>query len=95
LDSDRARKQQVFVFDAQNSEVQSIQNILQSLFPSSTSGSSATTRQGSTQNGAGDQLENRATQNQSQRGAQGSGSSGLGGGNSGLGGGSSLGGTGR
>jgi general secretion pathway protein D len=77
LDADSARKQQVFVFSVQNSNAQSIQGILQSLFPNmSGNGMAAQTQTAGQQNGVGNQLENRATQenqnlNQGQRGGTG------------------------
>jgi general secretion pathway protein D len=90
LDADPAKKQQVFVFDVQNTDPQSVQDILQSLFPAPTYGSGSNTRQNSRQqNGVGSQLNNRATQSQNQ-GSRG-GNMGLGTSSGGFGGGSSFG----
>jgi type II secretory pathway component GspD/PulD (secretin) len=67
LDSDPAKKQQVFVFDVQNTDPQQVQDILQSLFPAPNTGTYNSSRNASRgQNGAGNQLNNRATQNQNQ-----------------------------
>ena len=89
LDSDASKKQQVFVFDVQNTDPQSVQEILQSLFPAPTTGNSASMRSSTSrsQTGAGNQLSNRATQNQNSS----SGSSRIGSSSSGFGGGSSFG----
>ena len=59
LDSDPRRKQKVFVFDVENTDPQTVQNILQNLFPSQTTGNSAYNRNTSQQ--VGNQLQNRAT----------------------------------
>jgi type II secretory pathway component GspD/PulD (secretin) len=88
LDSDPAKKMKVFVFDLQNTDPQTVQEELQSLFPSPSSGSNASSRNTSRQ--AGSQLNNRATQSQSQ--SQGiNRNSGFGGGTSGLGSGGTTG----
>jgi type II secretory pathway component GspD/PulD (secretin) len=59
LDSDPRRKQKVFVFDVENTDPQTVQSILQNLFPSQTTGNSAYNRNTSQQ--VGNQLNNRAT----------------------------------
>ena len=59
LDSDPRRKQKVFVFDVENTDPQTVQNIVQSLFPSQNNSSSSYNRNTSQQ--AGNQLNNRAT----------------------------------
>ncbi len=67
LDSDPAKKQSVFIYSLQNTDVSQSVNILQSLFPSSSS--SATSNTGNrNQTGIENQLNNRATQNQNQTG---------------------------
>lgn len=93
LDSDPAKKQQVFVFDVQNTDPQAVQDILQSLFPAANNGSSLNNSRLNNrgQTGVGNQLNNRATQTQNQGGSR-IGSSGFGGstgssGSSGFGGG--------
>jgi len=63
LDSDPRRKQKVFVIDAENTDPQTVQNILQNLFPSPTTGNSAYNRNTSQQ--VGNQLNNRATSSSS------------------------------
>ena len=63
LDSDPRRKQKVFVIDAENTDPQTVQNILQNLFPSQTTGNSAYNRNTSQQ--VGNQLNNRATSSSS------------------------------
>ncbi len=55
LDSDSGRKQQAYTINMQNADVQQVQQILQNLFQSSTSRSSASTQ--------ADPLNNRATTN--------------------------------
>ena len=64
LDSDPAKKQQVYVFDLQNTDPTEVQNILQTLFPSSSYGGMNNARNNRNQAGTGNQLNNRATQNQ-------------------------------
>jgi hypothetical protein len=83
LDQDPARKQNVYIFPAQHTDPQAVEELLQSLFPQA-SGSYSSSALSSSQNQAGSQLRNRATQNQTQRtGQSGTGSMQLG---SGLGG---------
>jgi type II secretory pathway component GspD/PulD (secretin) len=69
LDSDPRRKQKVFVMDVENTDPQTVQNIVQNLFPSQNTRSS-TYNQNNNQR-AGNQLNNRAasssTQNQNLR----------------------------
>ena len=62
LDSDPSRKQQVFVFDFQNTDPSQAVTILQTLFPQ-TSGYN-NNRMNQNQAGTGNQLNTRATQNQ-------------------------------
>ncbi len=59
LDSDPRRKQKVFVYDVENTDPQTMQSILQNLFPSQTYGNNAYNRNSSQQ--VGNQLNNRAT----------------------------------
>jgi type II secretory pathway component GspD/PulD (secretin) len=59
LDSDPRRKQKVFVMDVENTDPQTVQQILQNLFPSQTTGNSAYNRNASQQ--VGNQLNNRAS----------------------------------
>lgn len=67
LDSDPAKKQQVFVFSLENTDPQAAQDILQSLFPAPLNGNLSNTRLNNRgQNSPGSQLNNRATQNQNQ-----------------------------
>jgi type II secretory pathway component GspD/PulD (secretin) len=87
LDSDKSKKQQVFVFDVQNTDPTSALNILQSLFPTPMNGSNARMNS-SQQNGIGSQLTTRATQQQNQ-GYNRTSSSGFGGMGGGIGGGAS------
>jgi type II secretory pathway component GspD/PulD (secretin) len=85
LDSDPARKQQVFVFDVQNTDPQAVQEILQGLFPAANNGTYGTASSGRNsrqQAGTGNQLNNRATQNQNRGGRVGTGTGGM---NSGFG----------
>jgi general secretion pathway protein D len=72
LDSDPRRKQKVFVFDVENTDPQTVQSILQNLFPSQTTGNSAYNRNTSQQ--AGNQLNNRATAASSSQNLRSSGS---------------------
>ncbi len=92
LDSDAAKKQEVFVFDVQNTDPQAVQDILQSLFPAPTYSGGTTARSNSrNQTGVGNQLNTRATQNLNRGGSRtgntgfGNMSSGFGGATSGLG----------
>ena len=80
--SDRSKKQQVFVFDVQNTDPTTALNILQSHFPAPNGSSSR--MNSSQQNGAGNQLNTRATQQQNQ-GYNRTGTSGFGGTGGGLG----------
>jgi general secretion pathway protein D len=66
LDNDAARKQQVFVFDVQNTDPTQVQEILQSLFPNQTTGGygGSSGRFNRNQAGVGNQLNTRAQQNQ-------------------------------
>lgn len=95
LDADPAKKQQVYVFDVQNTDPQAVQEILQSLFPAPAYGNTANSRLTGNrgQNAVGNQLNNRATQNQNQgmglggnNGFGNLGTGGFGGGSSSLGG---------
>jgi type II secretory pathway component GspD/PulD (secretin) len=89
LDSDPAKKQQVFVFDSQNTDPTQMQQILQSLFPPPNNSSYNSQYNSRQQNGVGNQLNTRATQNQNQgsnRGGGGGGFGGLGGSGGGTGG---------
>lgn len=72
LDSDPAKKQKVFVYSVENTDPTAVQEILQGLFETSNTRNRQNTRN-TTQ--VGNQLNNRATQNQNQN----RGSSGLGG----------------
>ncbi|MHC1768310.1 MAG: secretin N-terminal domain-containing protein [Verrucomicrobiia bacterium] len=86
LDSDAAKKQEVFVFDVQNTDPQAVQDILQSLFPAPTYSGGTTARSTSrNQTGVGNQLNTRATQNLN-RGGSGGGNTGFGNTSSGFGG---------
>jgi type II secretory pathway component GspD/PulD (secretin) len=85
LDNDPARKQGVFVYSVQNSDPQAVQELLQSLFPQTGTGSGMSQLGSSRQNGAGSQLNSRATQSQNQRTSSGASGSGLGGMGGGLG----------
>lgn len=82
LDSDPAKKQQVFVFDVQNTDPTQVQSILQSLFPTQTGSYNSNLRMNQNQAGIGNQLNNRATRNQNNmgRGTTGTRASGFGGG---------------
>jgi general secretion pathway protein D len=93
LDSSPKNKQEVFVFNVQNSSASAVEQLLAGLFPSTTANGTARTGSSSQQSTPGNQLDNRATQQQN-RSSPGMGSgNGLGGG---LGsGGGGLGGTGR
>jgi hypothetical protein len=91
LDSDPARKQQVYVFDVENTDPQAVQQILQGLFPSQNYGTGVGGRQTTTTRQTGGQLNNRTTQGQ----RTGTGNTGFGGGNTGFGGGNTGGTTGR
>jgi type II secretory pathway component GspD/PulD (secretin) len=84
LDTDPAKKQQVYVFDFQNSDPSQAVSILQTLFPNQSSGAAnANLLRNQNQAGTGNQLNNRATQNQNNRaGGNGFGTGGMG---SGLG----------
>src|SRR5262249_11793521 len=87
LDSDPSKKQQVFVFDVQNTDPTTTVNILQSLFQTSNSGNYNSRLNSGQQNGAGNQLNSRATQQQNQgynRGGN-TGFGGMGSGGGGLG----------
>lgn len=64
LDADPARQQKVFVFDVENTDPLVVQEVLQSLFPSQNTGLGTGSR--TTQQQAGSQLNNRATQMQNQ-----------------------------
>jgi type II secretory pathway component GspD/PulD (secretin) len=64
LDSDPAKKQQVFVFDLQNSDPNQAMTILQSLFPSQANGGMNNMRNNQNQAGTGNQLNTRASQSQ-------------------------------
>jgi general secretion pathway protein D len=83
LDADASRKQQVFVYSLQNTDGQTAQGILESLFPSSMG--TMNSQLNSRQSGAGYQLSNRASQNQSQRSGQSTSTGSLGGMGGGLG----------
>jgi type II secretory pathway component GspD/PulD (secretin) len=74
LDADPSRKQGVYVFDFQNTDPSQAVTILQTLFPNQQSGSSYNNRN-QNQAGVGNQLNNRATQNQNGTGRSGSGRS--------------------
>jgi len=93
LDSDAAKKQQVFVFDVQNTDPQAALDVLQSVIPAPLTGNnSSSSRMNSRgQNGAGNQLNNRATQNQNGRGGNSTGFGGGSGMGGGFGGGSGIG----
>jgi type II secretory pathway component GspD/PulD (secretin) len=67
LDSDPARKQQVFVFDVENTDPQAMQQILQGLFPSQNYGTGAGANRQNTTRQTGNQLNNRATQMQNRQ----------------------------
>jgi type II secretory pathway component GspD/PulD (secretin) len=87
LDNDPARKQQVFVFEVQNTDPETVQQALDALF--SGQRTSSANRNRNTTGQAGSQLNNRAQQ-QNQNGGNrntgfGSGNGGIGGGNSGFG----------
>jgi type II secretory pathway component GspD/PulD (secretin) len=79
LDADPAKKQQVYVFDFQNTDPSQAVNILSSLFPNTASGANSNLRNMQNQAGTGNQLNMRATQNQNTFNRVGS-SGGLGGG---------------
>ncbi len=64
LDADPAKQQKVFVFDVENTDPQVVQEVLQSLFPSQSTGTGTGTR--STTRQAGSQLNTRASQMQNQ-----------------------------
>jgi type II secretory pathway component GspD/PulD (secretin) len=69
LDMDPAKKQQVYVFDFQNTDPSQAVTILQSLFPNQQYGAnSSMMNRNQNQAGTGNQLNNRATQNQNQMG---------------------------
>lgn len=86
LDSDAAKKQEVFVFDVQNTDPQAVQDILQSLFPAPTYSGGTTARSTSrNQTGVGNQLNTRATQNLNRGGTR-TGGTGFGNTSSGFGG---------
>lgn len=72
LDSDAAKKQEVFVFDVQNTDPQAVQDILQSLFPAPaySGGTTAGRTASRNQAGAGNQLNTRATQNLNRGGSR-------------------------
>jgi general secretion pathway protein D len=63
LDADPSRKEQVYVFDLQNTDPSQALSILQTLFPSQASGYN-NNRMNQNQTGTGNQLNNRASQNQ-------------------------------
>ncbi len=85
LDSDPARKQKVFVYSVENSDPQAVADILKGLFQSQNNNRAQTSANSSRQ--TGNQLNNRATQNQNQgnRNSSGSGFGGSGGRTSGFG----------
>jgi type II secretory pathway component GspD/PulD (secretin) len=64
LDADPAKQQKVFVFDVENTDPQIVQEVLQNLFPSQNYGTATGAR--SAQGQAGNQLNTRASQMQSQ-----------------------------
>jgi hypothetical protein len=67
LDADPAHKQKVFVYSLENTDPQAVQDLLESLFPSQSTGRNGATRnsRNSTRQ-TGNQLNNRATQTQNQ-----------------------------
>ncbi len=82
LDMDPARKQKVYVYSLENTDPQTVQQLLQGLIPSPNNNASGANRNNlNNSRQAGNQLNNRATQMQN----QGSRTSGGFGGNSGLG----------
>jgi type II secretory pathway component GspD/PulD (secretin) len=86
LDNDPARKQQVFVFEVQNTDPEAVQQALQDLF--SGQRTSTANRNRTTTGQAGSQLNNRAQQRNQNSGNQNTGFGGgnnFGGGNSGFG----------
>ena len=86
LDSTAKMKQQVYIFNAQNSDTAAMEQLLAGLFPASGT-ANATARSGtSQQNAPGNQLSNRASQRQTQSTSRSSG---------GMNNSTSLGGTGR
>jgi type II secretory pathway component GspD/PulD (secretin) len=92
LDADPAKKQQVYVFDFQNTDPNQAVQILQTLFPNQQNGMNNMRNMNGNQAGTGNQLNNRATQNQNTYSRAGSSSGGFGGGSMGGGlGGSTLG----
>ncbi|MBN2505451.1 MAG: hypothetical protein JXQ71_02030 [Verrucomicrobia bacterium] len=67
LDSDPAQKQKVFVYELENTDPQTVQELLESLFPTPTTSRSGTLRSSrNTSRQTGNQLNNRATQTQNQ-----------------------------
>lgn len=64
LDSDPARKQKVFVYSVENTDPTAVEEILRGLFEGQNSRNRSTTRNNNRQ--TGNQLNNRATQNQNQ-----------------------------
>jgi general secretion pathway protein D len=91
LDADPAKKQKVFVFSLENTDPQTVQEVLQGLFPAQNNRTSGTLGTRNTSRQTGNQLNNRATQMQNQGGGRTSGF----GGNSAFGGSSFGGSTGR
>jgi type II secretory pathway component GspD/PulD (secretin) len=93
LDSDAAKKQEVFVFDVQNTDPQAVQDILQSLFPAPaySGGTTANRTASRNQQGAGNQLNTRATQNLNRGGSR-AGNTGFGNMSGGFGGATGVGG---
>jgi type II secretory pathway component GspD/PulD (secretin) len=79
LDSDPAKKQKVFVYSVENTDPQEVQDILQGLFATQ-NGRNSTTSSRSSSRQTGNQLNNRATTQQSQGGrTSGANTSGFGG----------------
>lgn len=76
LDSDPARKRGVYVFDLENTDPQTVQGILEQLFPDQNYNTAASSRyRTSSQQQTGNQLNTRATRNQQNQGTRNAGGS--------------------
>lgn len=70
LDADPAKKQKVFVFSLENTDPQTVQDVLEGLFPTGNTGTYGTSGNRNTSRQTGNQLNNRATQMQNQGGSR-------------------------
>ena len=70
LDADPAKKQKVFVYDVENTDPQTVQEVIQSLFPEQNYSSSSMRRTSTTQRQNVNQLNTRQTQTRQNTGGR-------------------------